>query len=62
MYYPDNPDPIRKRNNIDLADILLEARFRRQHGRSTLGRWGEAAFIFLGLGWIAFMIWFFWRA
>ena len=60
--YPDNPNPIRRRNHIDLADRLLEASIRRQHGRSTLGRWGEAAFIVLGLVFVVVMIWMVWRA
>lgn len=37
MYYPDNPNPIRKRNNIDIADHLLEARLRKEARRSSPG-------------------------
>ena len=44
MYYPDNPNPIRRRNNIDIADHLLEARLRKEHRRSSPG--------WVVLGWI----------
>ena len=44
MNYPDNPDPIRKRNNIDIADHLLEARLRKEHQRSWPG--------WIVLGWL----------